>query len=317
MPEINLRQAMILEGAEILENPKGTAPGQWIADSGKVIILVPGPPHELEAIFDKEVMPRLEKIAPEHHMVTRVLKIAGQFESHVDQLAAPIYKQYDNPQTTILAAPGEIQLHLRGAGATEAEARGLVNELAEKLKLALGDGVFSENNETMEEVLGGLLLMRGLTLAVAESCTGGLIGQRMTRIAGSSKYFLGGVVSYSNQAKMEMLGVPQRVLETEGAVSAETARFMAEGVRRAFHSSIGVSVTGIAGPAAPSRRSSPPDSAADGTDKPVGLVYAAVADEAGNRVSERKFPGDRERVRVQASQLALDMVRRRLTSLAL
>jgi nicotinamide-nucleotide amidase len=305
MPEINLRQAMILEGAEILENPKGTAPGQWIAESGKYIMLLPGPPHELEAIFDKECMPRLEKIAPEHHLVTRVLKIAGQFESHVDQLAAPVYKQYDNPQTTILAAPGEIQLHLRGSGATEAQARALVNELAEKLKLALGDGVFSENNETMEEVLGRLLIMRGLTLAVAESCTGGLIGERLTRIAGSSKYFLGGIVSYSNQAKMDMLGVPQRVLETEGAVSAETARLMAEGVRRAFRADIGVSVTGIAGPTA------------DGSSKPVGLVYAGLADDAGSRVSERKFPGDRERVRVQASQLALDMVRRRLTSLAL
>jgi nicotinamide-nucleotide amidase len=305
MPEINLRQAMILEGAEVLENPKGTAPGQWIDDSERVILLLPGPPHELEAIFDKEVMPRLEKIAPGRHLVTRVLKIAGQYESHVDQLAAPIYRQYENPQTTILAAPGEIQLHLRGSGATEGEARELVNELAEKLKVALGDGVFSENNETMEEVLARLLLPRGLTLSVAESCTGGLIGQRVTRIAGSSKYFLGGVVCYGNQAKMDLLGVPQRVLETDGAVSAEAARLMAEGVRRVFRASIGVSVTGIAGPSA------------DGSDKPVGLVYAAVADAAGSRVSERKFPGDRERVRVQAAQLALDMVRRRLTSLAL
>jgi len=305
MPEINLRQAMILEGAEILENTKGTAPGQWIADSGKFVVLLPGPPHELETMFDKEVMPRLEKVAPPHHLITRVLKISGQFESYVDATAAPIYRQYENPETTILAAPGEIQLHLRGTGATEAEARERVNELAEKLKIALGDSVFTENNEMMEEVLARLLLTRGLTLAAAESCTGGLVGERLTRVPGSSKYFLGGVVSYSNQAKMDLLGVPKRVLESEGAVSAETARLMAEGVRRAFHAGIGIAVTGIAGPSN------------DGTDKPVGLVYAAIADDAGHRVAERKFLGDRERVRVQAAQLALDMVRRRLASLTL
>lgn len=305
MPEINLRQAMVVDGAELLDNPKGSAPGQWIEHDGKVVILLPGPPHELEAVWDKSVAPRMEKFAPARRLVTRVLKIAGQFESHVDAKAAPIYKQYDNPQTTILTAPGEIQLHLRGTGVNEQEARERVNELAAKLVAALGDSVFSENNEVMEEVLGRLLIMRGLTIAVAESCTGGLIGERLTRVPGSSRYFKGGVIAYSNEAKMSLLGVPQRVLETDGAVSAETARIMADGVRRAFKADIGISTTGIAGPGS------------DGTDKPAGLVYCAVADAEGHRVSERKFPGDRERVRVQASQLALDMVRRRLTSLAI
>ncbi len=305
MPEINLRQAMVIEGADLLENPKGSAPGQWIENAGRFIILLPGPPHELEAVWDRSVFSRIEKIAPPQRLVTRVLKIAGQFESHVDSKAAPIYGQYDNPQTTILTAPGEIQLHLRATGPTEAEARARVNELAEKLAAALGDSVFSEHNEVMEEVIGRLLLPRGLTLAVAESCTGGLIGERLTRVAGSSKYFLGGIVCYSNEAKMSLLGVPRRVLETEGAVSAETARILAESVRRVFNAGIGVAVTGIAGPGA------------DGSDKSPGLVYAAVADAQGHRVSERKFPGDRERVRMQASQLALDMVRRRLTSLAI
>jgi len=305
MPEINLRQAMVVEGATLLENPKGSAPGQWIENDGRVIILLPGPPHELEAVWDTAVWPRLEKIAPQQRLVTRVLKIAGQFESHVDAKAAPIYRQYDNPQTTILTAPGEIQLHLRGTGVTEEAARERVNELAAKLVAALGDSVFSENNEVMEEVIGRLLLTRGLTLAVAESCTGGLIGERLTRVPGSSKYFLGGMITYSNEAKTSLLGVPRRVLETDGAVSAETARIMAEGVRRAFNASIGIAVTGIAGPSS------------DGTDKSPGLVYCAIADAEGHRVSERKFPGDRERVRIQASQLALDMVRRRLTSLAI
>ena len=305
MPEINLRQAMVIEGAELLANPKGSAPGQWIAHDGQFVMLLPGPPHELKAMFDTACRPRLEKIAPERRLITRVLKVAGQFESHVDQLCAPIYKQYENPRTTILTAPGEIQLHVCGSGATEAEARARVDELADKLKVVLGEWLFSENNEVMEEVIARLLLSRGLTLAVAESCTGGLIGERLTRIAGSSKYFLGGIVVYSNEAKMSLLGVPHRVLETEGAVSAETARIMAEAVRRVFRTSIGIAVTGIAGPAS------------DNTSKPVGLVYAGIADENGQRVSERKFPGDRERVRMQASQLALDMVRRRLTSLSL
>lgn len=302
MPEINLRQAMVMEGAEVLANPRGTAPGQWIREDSRFVVLLPGPPHEVEAVFEKECWPRLERLAPARRLVTRVLKIAGMFESHVDQIAAPIYRRYDNPVTTILAAPGEIQLHLRATGRTEAEAREAINDLAERLKLAFGDQIFSETGETLEEVVGKLLIMKRATLAVAESCTGGLLGQRITSVPGSSAYFLGDVVTYSNEAKMRWLDVPQRVLETEGAVSAETARIMAESVRRSFGADIGVSITGIAGPAG----------AGVPTGKPVGLVYAAVADRDGHRVSERRFPGDRERVRQQASQLALDMIRRRL-----
>lgn len=301
MPEINLRQAMVIEGAELLENPRGTAPGQWIQEGSRHLLLLPGPPHELEAVFEKHCRARLEQMAAGRRMVTRVLRIAGMFESHVDQIAAPIYRRYENPQTTILAvAPGEIQLHLRATGANEKEAREAADELAQQLKIALGDQVFSENGESMEEVVGRLLLMKSATLAVAESCTGGLVGERITAVPGSSAYFLGGLVSYSNEAKMRFLDVPKRVLETEGAVSAEAARIMAESVRRTFGATMGVAVTGIAGPAA------------DSGTKPVGLVFAAVADQNGHRTSERQFPGDRQRVRMQASQLALDMVRRRL-----
>ncbi len=303
MPEINLRQAMVIEGAELLENPKGTAPGQWVQEGSKILVLLPGPPHEVEAVFEKECWPRLEPLAAGRRLLTRVLKIAGMYESQVDQVAAPIYRRYDNPSTTILAAPGEIQLHLRAAGHTEAEAREALDDLAQRLQLALGDSVFSDTGESLEEVVGRLLIMKGATLAVAESCTGGLLGQRITSVPGSSRYFVGGVMSYSNDVKMRWLDVPAQVLETEGAVSGEAARIMAESVRRRFGADIGVSITGIAGPVTPS---TPP------TNKPVGLVYAAVADEQGCRVSERQFPGDRERVRMFASQLALDMVRRRL-----
>jgi nicotinamide-nucleotide amidase len=300
MPEINLRQATVVEGAEVLENPKGSAPGQWIEDGGRYIALLPGPPHEAEAVFDRHCLPRLERLVSGPPLVTRVLKIAGMFESQVDQVAAPIYRRYENPATTILASPGEIELHLRATGASEQEARDRIEELAVKLKAALGDKVFSDTGETLPEVVGRLLLMQRQTLAVAESCTGGMVGERLTRVAGSSAYFLGSIVTYSNQAKMTWLDVPRSVLETEGAVSAETARIMAESVRRRLGATLGVAVTGIAGPTAP------------GTSKPVGLVYLAVADDNGHRVSERQFPGDRQLVRTQAAQAALDMVRRRL-----
>jgi len=300
MPEINLRQAMVVDGAVVLENPKGSAPGLWIEDGGRYIALLPGPPHEAEAVFERHCLPRLDRLVPGVPLVTRVLKIAGMFESQVDQVAAPIYRRYENPVTTILASPGEIELHLRATGASEEEARERVDELAGKLKAALGDKVFSENGESLPEVLGRLLLMKHKTLAVAESCTGGMVGERITRIPGSSAYFLGSLVSYSNEAKVNWLEVPRKVIETDGAVSAETARIMAEGVRRRFASDIGLSITGIAGPGG------------SGTDKPVGLVYLAVADENGHRISERQFPGDRQLVRSQAAQVGLDMVRRRL-----
>ena len=301
MPEINLRQAMILEGAEILENPRGTAPGQWIQEGGRALLLLPGVPSEMEAMFEQQCLPRLEKIAPGRRLLTRVLKIAGLFESQVDELAAPIYRKYENPMTTILAAPGEIQLHLRAAGSDEAEARGALNDLASRLELAFGDNIFSQDGQSMEEVVGMFLTMKSKTLAVAESCTGGLLTERMTRVPGSSRYFLGGLVAYHNEVKTRWLEVPASVLESNGAASGEVARILAESVRRRFGADFGLSITGIAGPSGATET------------KPVGLVYVALA-EAGRagEVIEKHYPGTRDRIRLQATQTALDMLRRRI-----
>ncbi len=301
MPEINQRQAMVLEGAEILDNPAGSAPGQWLRQDGRVLALLPGVPGELEAMFAQQVRPRLEKFATGQVLVTRVLKIVGLFESQVDEMAAPVYSRYDNPATTILASPGEIQLHLRAASATEAQACEALNELTRRLELVLGDHIFSEDGQTLEEVVGMYLSMKGRTLAVAESCTGGLLAERITRVPGSSRYFRGGVISYSNEAKMRWLDVPRSLLETCGAVSSETARIMAESVRHRFEADFGLSISGIAGPSGGTAA------------KPVGLVYVALA-EVGrhSEVVEKRYPGARDRVRLQATQTALDMLRRRI-----
>ena len=301
MPEINYRQALLIEGAEMLPNPVGSAPGQWIEEGGRAVVLLPGVPAEMQAMFERHCRPRLEKIAPGRVLVTRVLKIAGLFESEVDERVAPIYRRFQNPETTILAAPGEIQLHLRANGAGEAEAREALNELTRQLELALGDAIFSEDGQTLEEVVGMFLTAKGKTVAVAESCTGGLLAERLTRVPGSSRYFLGGMVAYHNEVKNRFLEVPQTVLQTHGAVSAETARIMAESVRRSFGADFGLSVTGIAGPEGGTPQ------------KPVGLVYLALA-VSGERpqIVEKNYLGTRERIRLQASQTALDMLRLRI-----
>ena len=301
MPEINLRQAMILEGAEILENPRGTAPGQWIQEGGRALMLLPGVPSEMEAMFEQQCLPRLEKIAPGRRLLTRVLKIVGLFESQVDELAAPIYRKYENPTTTILAAPGEIQLHLRAAGSDEAEARGALNDLASRLEFALGDHIFSQDGQSLEEVVGMFLTVKSNTLAVAESCTGGLLAERITRVPGSSRYFLGGLVAYHNEVKTRWLEVPASVLESNGAASGEVARILAESVRRRFGADFGLSITGIAGPSGATEA------------KPVGLVYLALAESGrAGEVIEKHYPGTRDRIRLQATQTALDMLRRRI-----
>jgi nicotinamide-nucleotide amidase len=301
MPEINVRQALALEGAEILNNSRGSAPGQWLREDQRILILLPGVPIELRAIFEEECRPRLAPLAPGGAILTRVLKITGLFESQVDELAAPIYRKFENPSTTILASPGEIQLHLTASGADAAQARAALNELTRRLELALGDAIFSEDGQTMEEVAGMYLTMRGKTLAVAESCTGGLLAERLTRVPGSSRYFLGGIVAYGNEAKKRWLEVPAAVLKNQGAVSAETARILAESVRRRFGADFGLGITGVAGPSG-------------GTpEKPVGLVYIALAEEGRNaEIAERRYPGRREQIRLHASQTAMDMLRRRL-----
>jgi nicotinamide-nucleotide amidase len=300
----NLKQADLITGATVLPNANGSAPGQWM--SGKyegrerIIMLLPGPPHELKALFEEQCVPRLRAKLPPQFIATRELKITGLGESQCDARVAPIYKLATDVQTTILAGAGEIQLHMKTrAGSIEA-AQARVDQLVGKIEEELGDCVFSDNGDSMEQIVGYYLQMRNATLAVAESCTGGLLAERITSVSGSSRYFVGGAVVYSNQLKTAFADVPADLIEKHGAVSGEVAGALAEGIRRRTGATLGLGVTGVAGPTG-------------GTaEKPVGLVFHALASDGGTEVAERRFPGDRKRIRRFASQQALDMVRRKL-----
>src|SRR5438105_3383415 len=300
MPERNSRQAMVIDGSEALPNPNGTAPGLYLEHAGCAIALLPGPPRENQPMFENHLQARLEKLSGETRFARRVLRVAGMGESAVDEKIAPIYSQYENPQTTILFNSSEIEIHLRAHGRTEAEAESLLDDLSLKIEEALGNSVFSFRGETMEEVLGRRLSITGFTLAVAESCTGGLIAQRLTNVPGSSKYFIEGVVTYSNESKTRLLGVDKELIREFGAVSQQVARDVARGVRHRAKTDFALAVTGIAGP--------------DGRtqEKPVGLVYIALADDAHTEHKRLMLPGERELVRWRASQAALDMLRRRV-----
>ena len=297
MSSNNAKQADVLEGATVLPNAKGTAPGQWL--SGKfdgrerIVVLLPGPPHELKALFEAECRERLRAKLPAAFLATRVLKVAMLGESHVDARVAPIYKRYADVQTTILAGAGEIQLHFKSHSDTMEAAQARVDEAAD-------DAVFSRNGESLEQIVGYWLQMRNATLAVAESCTGGLLGERITSVGGSSRYFSGGAIVYSDAVKTELAGVPADMIGRHGAVSREVAAALAEGIRYRCESTLGFGITGVAGPAG-------------GTpEKPVGLVFHALASDSGTEVIERNFPGDRSSIRWFATTMALDMVRRKL-----
>jgi nicotinamide-nucleotide amidase len=300
----NAKQADVLEGATVLPNPNGTAPGQWL--SGKfdgrerIAILLPGPPHELKALFEAECRERLRTKLPRAFLATRVLKVAMLGESAVDARVAPIYKRFGDVQTTILAGAGEIQLHFKSRAESIEAAQARVNEAADAVEEELDDAVYSRNGESLEQIVGYWLQMRNATLAVAESCTGGLLGERLTSVSGSSRYFAGGAIVYANAVKTELAGVPADMIERHGAVSREVAAALAEGIRYRCEATFGVGITGVAGPGG-------------GTpEKPVGLVFHALASDSGTEVIERNFPGDRKRIRWFATTLGLDMVRKKL-----
>ena len=300
MPERNSRQAMVIEDAEVLPNPNGTAPGMFIDHNGTAIVLLPGPPREMRPMFEHHVSQRLVGRAGSLRVVRRIVRVAGMGESAVDEKIAPVYTQYDNPQTTILFNQSEIEIHLTARGRSDLEAESLLDRVSEQIEEKLGSAVFSFAGETMEEVVGLKLTVGGYTVSVAESCTGGLIAQRLTDIPGSSKYFIEGVVAYSNDAKTRTLGVEPMLLLEHGAVSGPVAEAMAEGIRKRAGTDFGISVTGIAGP----------DGGTD--EKPVGTVFIALAGEAGTEHRKLKLPGDRQLIRWRASQAALDLLRRRI-----
>ncbi len=305
MPENNARQGDVIEGAEVLTNKRGSAPGQFLQadylNKQRIIILLPGPPVELKGLFEEQCVERLRQIVPLQYIATRELKIAMIGESMADKRAAPIYKKRTDVETTILAGtPGEVQLHLRARGESQEAAQKRVDSLAAALEDEFVDAVFSAQGESLEQIVGFYLEMRGATLAVAESCTGGMLAERITSIPGSSRYFVGGAVVYDNGLKTSLAGVPPLLLAEHGAVSGQVATALAEGIRERCKATLGIGITGIAGPGG-------------GTEeKPVGLVYVALADGMKTEVAERKFFGDRDRIRQWATQQALDMVRRKL-----
>ncbi|MFY9820142.1 MAG: competence/damage-inducible protein A [Thermoanaerobaculia bacterium] len=309
MPEVNRRQAQVVEGAEVLTNPRGTAPGLRLESAGRdhcTLFLFPGVPSELEGLMASELEPWLAARSGGVARETAVLKIAGLPESVVEERIAPAYEDFGREAITILAGVGEIRLQATAAG-PEPERRARLQAMAARLGELAGDAVYTTREEdTLESVVGDLLRAAGTTLTAAESCTGGLLSQRVTSVAGSSDYFLGGAVTYSNELKTELVGVPAAMIAEHGAVSEPVARAMAEGVRRNLGSDWGVGITGIAGPGG-------------GTpEKPVGTVHIAVAGPRDGEVDHRRLrlPGDRDRVRQFSAQIALEMLRRRLLAAA-
>jgi nicotinamide-nucleotide amidase len=305
MPSINARQALVPSGAEVLPNSQGTAPGLWIEHGGRVVVLLPGPPRELQPMVDAHVLPRLARLAGERVLKRRVIRMAGRAESSVDQAAQPIYSTFAAwpvpIETTILAGGGQIELHLTARGHADDALDRALDEAVCQLTDVLGTAVFSIDGRTIEQVVGDLLRERGLTIAVAESCTGGLVMGRLTRVSGSSAWVVGGTVAYANEVKVRELGVSASSLAEHGAVSEPVATAMASGVAARFGAGVGVGITGIAGPTGGTK------------EKPVGTVAIAVWQSASkHHVRTSVFVGDRESIRGYAALAALDMVRRLL-----
>jgi nicotinamide-nucleotide amidase len=302
--ENNLQQADVLEGATLLPNPNGSAPGQWLetifTGYRKIILLLPGPPNECRPLFDEACLPRLRQIVPPRHIAKRILRAAMIPESQADKLLAPIYTAYKDVETTILAHTGDIQLILLCAKPTAEAARQRVDELAGRMEEALEDWLYSSNDDSLEQIVLYYLGLRQSTLAVAESCTGGMIAQRITSVPGSSRSFLGGAVVYSDALKHAFAGVSPELIARYGAVSAEVAKALAHGIRLRTGATLGLGVTGIAGPAGATES------------KPVGLVHIALSDSQKTESLEKTFRGDRARIRQWTTQQALDLIRRRL-----
>jgi len=300
MPAPNKKQAYLIDDAEALKNRNGTAPGIWLDTGQQKIILLPGPPHELQPMFEESVWPRLLELKVGYR-ARKILKIAGLTESKIESLISDLYPQKPYFKLTTLAYPGQIEIHLSSySKENQNQAEKTIHQLEEKILKRLKENVFSTSGEELEELVGKLLLKGKKTLAVAESCTGGFLSNRLTNIPGSSDYFLEGVVTYSNQAKTRLLGVPEILIQKHGAVSAPVAKAMAMGVRQKAQASFGLAITGIAGPTGGTAA------------KPVGLVYTALAWEGRNEVQKNLYLGKREQIKFQSSQKALDMLRRHL-----
>ena len=306
MPAINRRQAMVPAGATVIDNSNGTAPGLWLEEDGHAVLLLPGPPRELRAMLawsvDRLIEPRSSGLA----LVRRVIRITNRTESQTEETVQPLYARWARQtipvSATILASLGQIELHLSSRAASRDEAQSVVETAAREVAGLLGLDVYSVDGQAIEMVVGNLLVERGFRIAIAESCTGGLLASRLTDVAGSSRYVDRAVVAYANEAKISLLGVPESMIAAEGAVSEPVALAMSEGIRRNARVDVAVGVTGIAGPGGGS------------AEKPVGTVAVAVVVPGAEESKTFRFLGDREQVKFQATQAALDMVRRMLMS---
>lgn len=297
MAERNRRQAYVIDGARILPNPNGTAPGQAVEIDGKLVFLLPGPPRELMPMVRDHCLPMVRQHYPLRLLQTFTFRIAGLGESDVDERVAPIYTRYVNPQTTILAAAGDITLQFRATAETEEEAEQLLAAVTGPVREELGERIYSENGNSLEETVVELLGGRAATLAVAESCTGGSLAARITDVPGASNVFLGGFLVYTDREKEKLVGVDPARIAAHTSVSAEVAVDLAANTRDRTGAAYALSVTGYAGPGG-------------GTEEnPVGTVYIALASASGVSAKRHHFHGDRERVRRLATQYALDMLR--------
>ena len=304
-----LKQARVPKGAQVVPNPVGTAPGFiWqgelpFADGSKTVIALPGVPAEMEAMAEQTVLPHLARLAaPERAgvIVSRVLRLAGIGESQSEAEISDLIRAQTNPTIAPLAKLREVHLRITARAADRAAAETMIAPVEAEIRRRLGDHIYGADEDTLEAVLGAMLREAGLTVAVAESCTGGLIGHRLTDVPGSSDYFLGSLVTYSNEAKVALLNVPEETIREHGAVSPEIARAMAEGARQAYGADIGLSVTGIAGP-----NGATPE-------KPVGLTYIGLAGAGETAAEEYRLRGTRVLLKERAAQIALYLLYRRL-----
>lgn len=303
MPSVNQRQARVFSGHKLVRNTRGTAPGFHLnvsVDSRpRHVWLFPGVPYELDGMIENDLQPWLQKSRSEL-VHRRVVKLSGLTESFVEESLRGFYDRHPGEQTTVLAARGEVHIHLVAAGTAD-DAYPQLTEMEQQIREIFGDRVFGLDHETLESTVGRLLTSRGETLATAESCTGGLLGSRITDVSGSSAYYLGGAVAYSAQAKLFLIGIDPASIETHGEVSESVAVEMADGVRRRFGSTWGIGITGIAGPTGGTAQ------------KPVGTVHVAVAGREIRRHKQFLFAGSRELVKHYSAQVALDMLRLMMT----
>jgi len=282
-----------------VNNQRGTAPGVIIELEDKTIVHLPGPPMELEHMFENGVLPYFQKrFGSQGIIISKVLRTIGLGESALEERIHDYIMAQKNPTLALLVRNGEIHVRLTAKGVTPENAQGLIGELEPRIRERIGEFIFGTDEQTLEQVVGTALQEHEYTLAVAESCTGGAVSARLTDVPGSSAYLVGSVVSYSNRIKTDFVGVPESVLEEKGAVSEETARAMAEGIRRRFGTDLGAGVTGIAGPSGGTQK------------KPVGLVYIAVAGPNGTIVEEERFTGQRITIKTRSVNAVLDLIRR-------